>query len=362
MIEFMIHFLTVLVTALVVESRRWIADAFSQAVKSTPKVDEFEKEIERGGYKKEPDKRYHCYIRKNYKPKDDELPTYHFFIRDDIDVQAFMAFLLPSLDLGHGRRSLQAEHGLEYRFGKNWDKYLHDIANKLRDSSDSEPSRKTLALLSLKGRRKLPIGSRIVFFDKTILLPFLFHHDWIYQARDGSDSRKDKFAKSVVEYIADIVVIHNRMQLYEGAITCRYVAESVVVASDYYDFGLYMIEGAQIVYTPIYKKDNDQKIQTEKILIGDIARQKRRISEFVEDYKRLWQKAEDECGVERNASNAVRSAVTSENLNDPAGDLYRFDYLTPEFFDRIYVQRAYSILREKSDFVIPPIADLIRNS
>src|ERR1700730_8872617 len=104
MIEFLTHFITVLVTALAVENRRLIADVYAQAVNSTPQVDEFEREIAREGYKKEPDKRYHCYIRKNYPPKEDkedEPPTYHFFIRRDLGIQAFMAFLIPSLDLGH---------------------------------------------------------------------------------------------------------------------------------------------------------------------------------------------------------------------------------------------------------------------
>ncbi|HEY0557288.1 MAG TPA: hypothetical protein VGG20_23735 [Thermoanaerobaculia bacterium] len=353
MTENLAHIITIVVTTVVttlaVENRQRIIDAFFQLLSSKPQVHKFEKLVKET-YQKYPAKRPHYYCRENYKPREKESPTYHFFIRDDVEIQEFMAFLLPSLDFGHGRKSLPIDVGLQHKFIRHWDEYLRRIAVKVKNASNTPNAKRVRSSVGHKESPRRPRGSRIVFFDKDLLLLFLFNYDWIYEANDGSDTPRSQFAKAIIEYAADIVVIQNRMKLYE-AIECRYIAESEVRATDYYDFGLYTIENTQIVYAPIPKKDSTQKIWTEKIYIGDTARQKRAIKEFVEDYENLWYATYEECGAEGN-----KSAITEEALSEPRENFYyNLNYLTSEFFERIYIDRIYRILHEKSGFSIPPV-------
>jgi len=274
-------------------------------------------------------------VREGHKPSREEKETYHFFI-GNVKIQQFMAFLIPSIDFGHGfRRPDDKEPKQKFdkhrlQFDDNWDKYLDGIGMKVQEASE-------------EGHIK---ASRIILFDKQRLLLFIFNSDWVFrEVKAEKHSPLTIQAESLIQYCFDIVMVQRKVKKYKE-IKCRYVAESVVAANECYDFGLYKIDGVQIVYSPICLKDGDGTIKREKVFIGNTFRQKSGIVELVEDFECLWKAGDQRCN---NQSHGGEEAITQDKLREPSSKLFKLDFLTPEFFDEIYCKEIKRLLKVNLD-------------
>lgn len=250
----------------------------------------------------------------------EKKPIYHFFIGGSIRLERFLGFLIPPLDSGHGRN----HEGVS--LSDEWDKYLRHVTDAASHSTDKR---------------------RIVFFDKTLLLLFLSDTKRIFgdaKMVGASFMPLDPVppatssARRVVKYAYDIAKIHS---LIKG-IDCRYIAKDKVAANEYYDFGLYQIEGTPIVYTPIHYKDDIKSIACEKIYIGTTARQRRGIEPFVNDFERLWNMATNAC--DRQAGQEAQ--ITDQRLSNLSDQYYELDYLLPALFEAGYVRQIRAIIAE----------------
>lgn len=256
--------------------------------------------------------------------EDGETPTYHFFIREDVELKEFAGFLIPPLDAGHGREQ-------RLTFSKPWNTYLTNINDRAATASDKR---------------------RIVFFDRTLLLLFLFDTKRIFDDAqlNGAEFKElsaippsTESARRVVQYAYDVAKIHTRIQ---GVIECRYIAKASVPASAYYDFGLYQIEGVDIVYTPIPFKDEKRSIAEERVFIGNTAQQRLGIAKFRSDFKKLW----DESGSDedfKHQKNGTKSQLKADRLSNPSDRYYDYDYCESWFFDAVYVDQIGAIILDR---------------
>lgn len=348
MINFILGVIVSVVGAIVYNSRSFsvVGDWVSKRLSRSRRVKEFEAALlaDDPPYVSFPDKgRRAYYIRRHPKPPKikrmpstqedsaatphvDETPTYHFFIRKDVVLNKFLGFLIPPLDAGHGREQ-------RLTFSKAWDTYLADINERASTATD---------------RR------RIVFFDKTLLVLFLFDTKRIFDDAqlNGADFKAlstippaTESARRVVQYAYDVAKIHTRIQ---GVIDCRYIAKSSVSASAYYDFGLYHTENVDIVYTPIPFKDDQRSIAEERVFIGNTARQKLGIAEFRSDFEQLWAEADADEHF-RHQKNGSKSQIIADRLLNPADKYYAYDYCEPWFFDAVYVEQIAAIITDKMD-------------
>jgi len=298
---------------------------------STPLVEEFKKRL--AGYSPWPpdgDERY--YVKHHVEDEDPsrEKPTYHFFA--DVKLERFCGFMIPPLDHGHGRDE-------NLGFSKNWLWYLEMI-----DKHAPEIGQK----------------DRIVFFDRMLLLLFLFDTDRIIRDAEivdselffqGKEMSGVKFktleweppatdsARRVVRYVHDFAKIHR--QMLRGRIICRYVSKSNVSASSYYDFGLYRINGVDIVYEPISFKNRYKSIAQERVYIGDGGEQQREIRKFEDDFETLWTWALLESLPQENQW----SDFNWKRLETKSDTCYTWPCYYPEYFDVVYGRGINGILK-----------------
>jgi hypothetical protein len=341
---------------------------FLRRMSSSPKVDSFKREMteseEGGRYERYPKRRPLYFIREHAEHRTASLdPTYHFFIRKGINIEEFMAFLLPSLDFGHGSRVQSARNGSRLEFNAEWDEYLIEIGERIKKVK-KEYSGEAIGKIKkqrLREAEDIPLWSRIVFFRKHVLVLFLLHHEQLNAwARNESLSERalKQFADGIINYAFDIAMIHERMQDYKEEIDCRYIAESAVPASDCYDFGVYKVEGIHIAYVPVQLNDGDMRIKKEKVYIGTTRRQRQGIREHILTYCSLWQAAERQC--HRNETHL--NHMTPKELDDPRCEKFGYDHLTRESFDLIYGRALAQILTSEFDATFPEKQESINKS
>ncbi len=214
---------------------------------------------------------------------DGNRPTYHFFVSPLIEVEEFMAFLIPPLDSGHGRqgRGEQSDES-ELRFNENWEVYLKGIGRQAEKASK---------------RRASSSFRRVIFMDKALLMLFIEQSDLIFKTArmEGKKflpglpvSPFEGLARNAVRYAFDIAAIHERVFAHKGVIDGYYLDKSRVLSARYYDFGLYKVGGVDFVYHPIYKKDSSKSIEEQRVFIGTMRRQQRRIDDYRRDFETIW--------------------------------------------------------------------------
>jgi hypothetical protein len=330
---------------------------FASKLRKRPQVEKFVERVEESNYKKYPDSnRPYCFRRTvdhAHESDDKEYPVFHFFIEPDSQPQRFLAFLVPSIASGYGRRKYSRhEIGRVFdrnhlKFDESWASYLSGIGAKIQ----SDPKHENSHFGEEPPLDRLPSAARIIFFDKEALKIFLFDHDSIFKrAQDSSDSPLTVFAQDIIHYAFDVVMIHDRTKSYDR-IKCRYVSESAVAASEFYDFGLYTIDGIDIVYAPIFLKDGDKTICQEKVYIGDNTRHRARIQEFVDDFKTVWSAAEVQC----DQQHGREKEIDIDSLSTPDSTLFTdVSYFTPEFFDAVYCKQIKKILEDRLRFKFLP--------
>jgi hypothetical protein len=348
--------ISTLIATAFVTFRSWyprLADSVAKITSSTPKVDEFEKLVKRT-YKGFPiqKRRPHFYVRTDYPRKAEEDPTFHFFINPETRIQQFKAFLIPPLDFGHG--SWDEPHRPTLRgpyFNREWALYLQRISERAAEASRIRTFQVRRLLLPAK---KIEFeAKRIIFFDKQILLLFLLDTQWVFETAQTEGSRFKELksvppltlsARRIIQYACDIAMIHEKNRPGK-TIECRYIAKSSIAANEYYDFGLYTIEGIPIVYAPIHQKDLGKRITREQVFIGNTSRQMRGIQGFKEDFDKLWTLSEETCRsqTDRNFN------IPEKELLDPQGKYYRLNFFTLELFEQIYCHKIREILKQWMD-------------
>jgi len=320
----------------------------------TRRVDEFERRLiarsaavnenEDPPYEKYPSKWRNLYYVRERDPKPHHLDhkerhTYRFFIEENVRIQLFMGFLIPSLDGGHGRKWGCPHGDGPETYGDPWSTYL----DTLRELAEGKPPRKGLRARYYRARwakrNGLPDWSRIVFFNRRALTTFIDKHKEIYP-NEIVGPRPELFETSAGDlknYVLDICLLHSSAQLCHN-LEWRYVEETAIPTSEYYDFGLYIVQGIPIVYTPIPFRNDAMDLAVEKIYIGRTYRRRQAIFEFVRDYKYLWKKSDKECKFQSDHKNKLEK-VRAEWQDS--------DYLIPEAFDLLYGRQLKRIVRDK---------------
>lgn len=311
-------------------------------IRRRPRIKEFREKYVKP-YEGKPDggkPNYYAYS--GHPSQDGRKPTYHFFVEESVQIEQFMGFLIPPMDFGHGRQNKRerGEFESELDFNEEWDLYLTkmgDKAKRLKNSTDEDGNR---------------LFRRIIFFNKDVLLLFLENYSKIFKAaqmqgsgfrvdpEDSENSRLRSLARSIILYSCDIGAIHKRVYGQKNYFDCYYLDKSVVPSSKYYDFGLYRIEGIDVIYNPIYVKDGKKSIVEERVLIGTQLEQRRRIEEYKEDFRDLW-------------DIAVRDKQNQDILMEKAkekyfeGDKYYSKAsLSVEFFEKGYGKALNRIFEE----------------
>jgi len=346
--------ISTLIGTAVITFKSWyprLVEFVARITSSTPRVDEFEKLVKRS-YKGFPavKRRPHYYVRTRHQRAPSEEPTHHFFIKPETHIQQFIAFLIPPLDFGHGSWDEPQDLTLrEPYFNQEWALYLQSIGKRAAEARENKVFHVKRLLLPSKEIKFE--AKRIVFFDRQLLLLFLFNTEWVFDTAQTEGARfKDLgsvppltlSARRIIQYACDIAMIHESNS-HGGAIVCRYIAKSAIASNEYYDFGLYMIEGIPVVYSPIHQKDIGKRIVREQVFIGNTARQLRGIQGFKEDFYRLWQLADEACRRQEGRN----FPITETELLNPHGRYYGLDYLTRELFEEVYCKKIRDILKRR---------------
>ncbi|HEX6899333.1 MAG TPA: hypothetical protein VF789_06445 [Thermoanaerobaculia bacterium] len=315
---------------------RYLGETF----RKRPTIGEFRRQLQNRSFEGVPDeKRPSYYVCAGHPSQNSGEPTYHFFVKDHVHVEEFMAFLIPPLDFGHGRQSRQesgqTEPGLE--FNADWSTYLTRIgekAHKLPQKTDADNK---------------SLFRRLIIFDKELLLHFIEDYERIFQTArmDGKGFKKESGvphlalrARGVIQYAFDIAAVHRKVRIYKDVIECYYLAKSIVPSSKYYDFGLYRIDGIEVVYNPIYKKDSNKSIEEERILIGTWPDQKRRIDEYKKDFEDLWELARQG----KLEQESLIRELGDVHLRSP--DYFELDWLSVDYFAKGYYKSLKKIFTE----------------
>lgn len=307
--------------------------SLTQPKPATPLVDELRKRL--ASYSTWPpqgSERYYVKHHEEDEPsRDADTPTYHFFA--DVDLERFCGFMIPPLDHGHGRDE-------NFGFSDNWLWYLEMIDKRAPEHGQKD---------------------RIVFFDRMLLHLFLFDTDRIildaqiensdlffqqkemlgvkFKTLDWEPPATDS-ARRVVRYVHDFAKIHR--QMLRGRIVCRYVSKSTVPASSYHDFGLYRIDGVDIVYEPIPFKNKYKSIAQERVYIGDGDAQRREITKFEDEFNSLWDWALRKSLPQKDQW----SDFNSKRLETKSDKCYTSPCYYPEYFDVVYGQRINAFLKK----------------
>ncbi len=348
----LLHFLggaaTVLILSALASARRWyprLKFTLSNAFTPRPAVNNFKKLIVEAKFQGLPEggRNPFYFVRYGYKHDADEKPLYHFFGNPDIDIQQFIAFLIPPLDFGHGKEKQRV--GLE--FDGKWETYLTRMGAQAKKSAKIEFRNRKY--LFFHDRIKFE-ARRFIFFDENLLAIFIFHSSWVienahlkgvmFEPAWESDPLC-KFARSVLLYAFDIMRCHQIIWTYRSDIECRYLPKSRITASQYYDFGCYLVEGVPIIYNPIYMKNDSKSIVEERVLIGTTTRQLRRIEEYRRDFNKLWTATSAEHSRQVAWLEGFRHKYP---LNEPGGQYYQLECLCPEFFHEGYFAQLAGIL------------------
>jgi hypothetical protein len=289
------------------------------------------------------------YVRENYTLREGEAPTYHFFTQPEVKIQKFQAFLIPPLDFGHGQRD-DYEQRLTLRLDEKWRHYLEEIGRRAERSAKIGRFRNKKYLLFHD--EVIFSARRIVFFDRDILRLFLTETEWLIQnaqIKGGQFDREARktplldFCRGTILYAVDIAMIHQISWTYREFVHCFYLSTSEVLSSEYYDFGLYNVDGTPIVYQPIYRKDNRKAVNEERVLVGTTREQLLRIEEFEADFEALWERAQ--------SSQIEQKALEDEFLTryrpaDIEDKYYKLPALSPYYFRRGYFEQIEKQLKK----------------
>ena len=271
-----------------------------------------------------------------------DIPIYYFFISENIDIEKFKAFLIPGLDYGHGISS-----GGKNFINEEWKNYLVEIKEKIKKSIKKG--------ISVDAKR-------IVFIDKFFLDVFIneserviadagISFDTLLQAKGIKDENSiQQLARFIIRLAYYVMKIHDASWGSEEVISCYYVDKSLMNSNQYYDFGLYGIEGVDVVYNPIYLKGINKNLVRDQLYIGATRIQKKQIQMFENDFDEIWKKCEkiDAREMEANRKRAKTDRLFRDKYySGISNDYYKQKVYRFIDFHKGYYKRIKEIFKEK---------------
>lgn len=285
------------------------------------------------------------YFNDREKGKREDKPIYYFFIEEGFHLEMFKGFLIPGLDYGHG--VADDELNLNNVLDEKWNDYLFKISRKI------EASRKSGLTVEAK---------RVIFVDKFALDIFINQPDEIIRLAkirtDGTlsfdemdeESSLEQFGRFIIRLVFYTIKIHSANWRDKDTISCFYIDKSEVCSTQYYDFGMYRIDGVDIVYNPIYLKGISKSLVRDQLYIGRSKVQKKQIKVFEKDFDEIWNKCKE---IDQKDLKGFRDRASSSNdyKNDyysgKSGNYYKSKVYHLDDFDLGYYKVITEIFMNK---------------
>ena len=277
------------------------------------------------------------YVREGKKFSRSSRLPFEYFAKKHTPIESFKAFLIPPLDNGHGnQRESSSQVG---EINKGWFDYFNGIGAKMDEISP---------------HAKEHPGRRIIFFEKFFLDLFLSNPSFVVERsginNDGTLSAKNspreadpiaQFFRNVIHTIYHIVTIHHVNSPFSKSICTYYVDKGKIQSNRYYDFGLYKMPNANVIYMPLFQKDIYKTVVGDKIYISETRAQCAGIAEFEEDFDSLWALCTDARSTELRVTNSSQAYSQTRTRHR---DLLSFLH---EFFGRTYYTELRTAFEEK---------------